>query len=234
MAGEAEPVSAFAEAVAKLRAMVPMVKDDWLALEEAARSRAFTIAGIAEADLIGEVLHSLDNAMSQGLSQDEWAASVTDHLTAAWGGSVESPAWRIETIFRTNVQNAYAQGRHAQMADPEVLDDRPFWMFSTVLDHGTTACCKNAHGAVLPADHPWWADHSPPMHFNCRSDLIALTEEEAVRYGYTPGRRPPANCEPARGFGAGSVLPSAASFLGRRPWAQGAFGALVRGKLGGG
>lgn len=226
--------SPFREAIDRLRALVPMTKDEWLALEETARARAFTVAGIAEADLVGEVLQSIDAAVSQGVAFDEWAASIGDRVTSAWAGTVENPSWRLETIFRTNTQHAYAAGRHEQMAHPDVVDDRPFWMFSCVLDHGTTPCCRNAHGTVLPADHPWWQTHTPPMHFNCRSDLIALTEEEAVRYGYTPGRRPPAGCDPAKGFGRGAPLPSAATFVARRPWGASDFADVVRAKLFGG
>jgi hypothetical protein len=67
--------------------------------------------------------------------------SVGDKLNAAWGS--EQP-WRVETIFRTNVQKAYSEGRRAQMEDPDTLEDRPFWELVTLLDGRTSPICKRA------------------------------------------------------------------------------------------
>ena len=72
------------------------------------------------------------------------------------------------------------------------------------------------------------------MHLNCRADLIALTQEEAVTYGHTPGRRPPGGCDAARGFRRGNALASLPALVGRRAWADSPFGDLVRDKLFGG
>lgn len=104
------------------------------------------------------------------------------------------------------MQMAYAHGREAQMRDPEVLRTRPFWMYSAILDMKTTDICNPpTHGTVLPAEHPWWQTHTPPLHHNCRSIKRSLTPAQAVARGVS--KKPPKEKEgPQEGFGGADPL----------------------------
>lgn len=170
----------FHEAVAAWRAKVPMTKAAWDALTQAERQRAFTVAGVAQVRLLSDVWNALDAAIERGETFEEFKAKIGDKLRKAWGG--EEPS-HLETVFRTNIQTAYSHGRYAQMTDPVTMARRPFWKYSAVQDGRTTEVCKPLGGTILPADSPFWNTHCPPLHFNCRSTIIALSKVAAERQG---------------------------------------------------
>lgn len=145
-----------------------------------ARHRAFWIAGVAELNVVQSVFDALGRAIENGEPLDDFKRRVRGRLTTAWGG--DNPH-RIETIFRNAVQSSYNAGRVRQMRDPVVLQHRPFWMYDAVLDARTSPICKPLDRTVLPADDPFWEDHTPPLHHRCRSSIRSLREEQARRHG---------------------------------------------------
>lgn len=186
-----------------MRAKVPMLDDAWNAIDEQAKSQAFTVSGVAQLDLVADVWRALDEALATGATLDDFQEAIEDELTSAWGESVANPGARIETIFRTNAQTAFNAGRVQLMSDPDVLADRPFWMFDAVMDSRTSDLCETCDETVRPADDPWWRQHTPPLHFNCRSSITSLTPEQAQKMGIdTHG--PPAM--PDQGFGRTPAL----------------------------
>ena len=200
MALPAAHPDAFAEAVAWFRKRIPMTDEEFGALEEQNYHRAFRVAGLAQLDMVTQVYEAVDRAIAQGESLDSFRAALTDKLTAAWGK--EMP-WRIETILRTNTQQAYSDGRYEQLEHPAVKKARPFRRFSAVMDSRTTEICAALDDTVLPADDPFWAKHNPPLHFNCRSHVVSLSESEAQDEGIDP--EPPPE-QPMDGFGVAPNL----------------------------
>lgn len=192
---------AFETAIAWFRKRVPLTKDEWEALSDQARQKAFTVANVSQADVIQDLLDSLVLAQEEGLSLAEWKAGITEKLTAAWQGSVQNPPHRLDTIFRTNVQTASSHGRIRQMSHPDVVRLRPYRLYDATRDKRTTDICRKRHKTLLPADDPWWSDNTPPMHFNCRSRIRALRVSQARRRG---GVRRPRN-EPPGGDGFGAA-----------------------------
>jgi hypothetical protein len=188
----------YPEALRWLRARAPMSKAEFDALTTEAREKAFTVAGVAQLDIVAQVWEAVERATAEGLSLAAFKKAVTASLEAAWGGTVAHPPWRIETIFRTNLQLAYSRGRYEQMTDPDVLEARPYWKFDAVLDGRQTHVCEVCADTVLPADHAWWKTHVPPLHFNCRSAISTLTEEDAAELGVTSK---PANVKAEGTFG---------------------------------
>lgn len=179
---------AFEEAVSWFRARVPLSDAAFYALTAEARRRAFTIAAVATLDLVAETQDSLDRALAEGLSFADWKSEIADRLVAAWAESPDGPAdpaWRLETIFRTNAQMAYSTGRFHQLDDPAVRRARPFRLYDAILDARTTEACRGFNGTTLPADDPWWDTHWPPVHFNCRSGVRSLRASQAEARGIT-------------------------------------------------
>lgn len=170
----------FREAMAAFGKRVPMPKAEFEALDQQAREYAFTVAGAAQADLVAEVYEAVGRAIENGTTLDDFKAEVGGKLSEAWGG--ERPA-RLETIFRTNVQTAYSEGRHAVFSAPAVKEARPYLRFDTIDDDRRDEDCADCDGVVLPQDDPWWAAHTPPLHFNCRCSFVALSPEEAGEEG---------------------------------------------------
>lgn len=181
----ADPVD-FDEAVSWFRKRVSIPKAIFSALRAESRRKAFTIANVAKLDLVHQAWKALDSAIAKGTTLEDFKKEVGPALRAAWAGSVDDPAWRLETIFRTNVQHAYSAGRYRQATTPEVIEDRPVWMFDAILDGRETEFCKACDGTKRPADDPWWNDHYPPAHYNCRSSVITLTEEQAGKLSKAP------------------------------------------------
>lgn len=185
-------------AISWFRARVPITPAGWNRLTIEAKRRAFTVARITSLDVILDVWRGVDQALAQGQSFEEFQRTVTARLEAAWGGTVSQPAHRIETIYRTNMQSAYAAGRHAQQTDPDVLAARPYWMYDSVLDSQTSPLCTALNGTILRHDDAFWATRYPPNHHRCRSGVRSLTAREVERRGGVSTAPPTA--PPAKGF----------------------------------
>jgi SPP1 gp7 family putative phage head morphogenesis protein len=168
-------------------------------LTAALADRAFYVSAVAQLDLVTQVWDAIGTALKDGEDLEDFKARVTESLTSAWEGTVENPAARIETIFRTNVQSAYTAGRYKQATDEDTIADRPYWMFDAIEDDRTSEICEKCDGTVRPADDAWWKSHLPPLHFNCRSHFITLTGEQADKHGVA--KKPP-TIEADDGFGA--------------------------------
>lgn len=169
---------------------------EWKSFQTSAEERGFQLAGVAQLDLIFDVWKALEKAINDGTTLEDFKAAVTERLTAAWG---EENPQRVETIFRTNVQKAYSAGRMQELNRPTTRAIRPFWKYSAVLDSRTSETCRPLNGTILANDHPFWATHTPPLHFRCRSAIISLTEEAAAEEGIAP--HPPSAAAPTKGFG---------------------------------
>lgn len=195
----ADPVD-FDEAIAWFKKRVAVSKSDYRRMSAAAKRKAFTVANLAQLDLVHHAWKAIDDAVKKGTSLDDFKKSIGDDLKKAWGSKVADPPWRLETIFRTNVQMAYGAGRFKQATHPDVLGDRPVWMFDAILDGRTSSICKACDGTKRPANDAWWQTHTPPLHHNCRSSFIALTVAQAGKVTTSPPDQ-----EPDGGFG---VTPS--------------------------
>lgn len=141
---------------------------------------ADTIATNAHAALVADAQRAIESAERNGGELDAARDDLIATLTRAW----DAEGYRIEAIVRTALQRAYAAARREALEQPEVLQTHPFWRFEAVLDAVTTEECRSLHGTIRPANDPWWDDdHTPPLHYNCRSGIQPLTEEEARRCG---------------------------------------------------
>lgn len=197
----------FDEAIAFFREKVPMTKAEFDALDEVAQKQAFTVAGVTELDMVADVWDAIDSAISTGTDLETFKAAIGDSIKAAWeADSKGNGAWRAETVFRTNVQGAYAAGRYAQQTDPDALADRPYWMFDLVEDGRECDICGPCDGVTLPADDPWWNEHRPLLHMNCRCDVQSLTDEQVNgKNGVGADEKGP-DVEAADGFGGPPIL----------------------------
>lgn len=185
----------FDEAVEYFAGLFPVTEEIREALSEYAGERAWTIAGVAQLDIVLTVHESLLRAIELGTPLDEWKKEIADTLTEAWG---KADSARLETIFRTNVQTAYNRGRWVQMTEPAMLQLRPFWMYDAILDSRTSEICRPRDRTVLPADDEWWQSNYPPLHHRCRSSVRTLRRKEAERIGVS---KPPKGESPGDGFG---------------------------------
>lgn len=169
----------FKEAIDAFRKKVIVTSGEWDKLDAKAKQKAFRVAGVAQLDLVSDVWTAIDRAIRDGTTLEDFKRAIGDRVRRAWGGSVDAPGHRLDTIFRTNVQSAYSAGRWAQLTDDDVMESHPVWTFDAVLDDATTDVCEDCDGTTLDAGASWWDSHNPPLHFSCRSGIIPMTVEDA-------------------------------------------------------
>lgn len=190
----------FNEAVDAFRRKDPITDDEIDTLTEVERERAFWVAGVAEADMVQQVYDAIDSAIENGTTLEDFKAACGQGLEDAWG---DEKAYRVDTIFRTNLGDAYSAGRYESMTAPEILEARPYWTYRVIEDQSTSDVCQELDDEhiVLPADDPFFARRHPPLHHSCRTEIAPLTPEEAEAEGLTDGA-PKMENEPDEGFGA--------------------------------
>lgn len=165
----------------------------------AEHDKAFTVAKMMNVDMLGQVRASLDAALASGQTFREWSDGIIPMLQSGgwWGrkqvldpltgqtivAQLGSP-WRLETIFRTNMQAAYAAGAWQEIeAQKEIA---PFLMYDAVDDFRTRPMHAAWDRRVLPVEHPWWSTHYPPNGYNCRCGVIQLSQDELDALGIKP------------------------------------------------
>lgn len=173
----------FQAAIEAIEKRAPVPRAEWDALTKLERENAFTVSRVTQADVLQDVLDAIKSAVRDGSTFEDFKDEVAVKLIESWGGEIPG---RLETVFRSNLATSYSEGRHAIISSPTVRQARPYWRFDATMDDRTDPdqCdCADADGTVLPADDPFWASHTPPLHHNCRCVLVPLSAEEAGEEG---------------------------------------------------
>lgn len=164
------------EAIQFWKDKVILPPDEFYALDYEKRVTAFTVSKLAAADELQDVYNALHTALKKGMTLYDFKKQLS-HIFEQKGWT----RWRIETIFRTNMQTAFQVGRYRQMA--ELKDLMPYWMYDAVNDSRTRPTHRALDGKVFPADHPFWKTWYPPNGFNCRCTVVPLSEYHLKRRG---------------------------------------------------
>ncbi|KPD10873.1 phage minor head protein [Phaeobacter sp. 11ANDIMAR09] len=158
----------------------------WDDLLHSAHDRAFMVAGATKADLLQDLASAVDKAISEGTGLEafkrDFRAIVEKHGWHGWTGegTPKGEAWRMRTIYRTNMRTSYMAGRLAQLRDGGF----PLWVYR----HGGSADPRPQHlawdGLILEADHPFWETHYPPNEWGCSCRVFgARSLNAALRRG---------------------------------------------------
>jgi len=190
--------------------------DSWRDVWQDANARAFTVARVTAMDVLVDLKAEVARAMSEGVSLDEFKKNLGERLAAkGWfapkseAAKVELPAgtirkrltpWRLELIWRTNIQTAYSAGRYKQQTDPDVAEARPFWQYKAILDRRTRPAHAAMHNRVYDHRHPIWNTWYPPNGFNCRCYVKTLSREQVEARGLIPEVEPPGAFQPDEGW----------------------------------
>ena len=152
---------------------------------------SFTVAKMMDVDLLKTVRDAVDEAITTGKDIRWFERNLIPKLQSAgwWGkqavvdpltgqivnAQLGSPA-RLRTIFRTNLQNAYAVGRWKTMQEQASV--APYAMYDAIDDHRVRPEHAALDELVLPLDDAFWKSHAPPNGWNCRCSLIQLDEHQ--------------------------------------------------------
>ncbi|MCR4442954.1 MAG: phage minor head protein [Peptococcaceae bacterium] len=169
----------FEEAIEFFKNKLPLTPQDYDRLSFEARTKAFTISGVAALDVLHDIYQELLKALETGATIEDFRKNANTILEKkGWRGLTP---YRTDNIFRTNIQTAYNVGRYRQMTDPNVLKMRPYWRYDAVDDQKTRPSHRALDNKVYPADHPFWDTWYPPNGFRCRCSVESLTESQVKR-----------------------------------------------------
>ena len=150
-------------------------------LSAEAKVKAFSISGIAKGDELTSVYNSLQRAINEGISFSKFKAECAEIFSSrGWTGKRD---WRVQNIFRTNIQTAYNSGRWKKQK--ELAESFPYLQYSAVNDRRTRPTHRAMDGRVYPIDHPVWDTWYPPNGYRCRCSTFSLTEGQVEREGLT-------------------------------------------------
>lgn len=168
-----------AEAIKYWTGKTAVSSKEFQSMNSQARTRAFAVSGLAQLDQVGTVQDAISSALANGENLSRFKGRISEILeTQGWIGK---RAWRVENIFRTNVQSAYMAGRFSQMK--RVAKRRPYWQLVAVKDRRTRQTHLAVDGLVYPHDHPFWQTWYPPNGFACRCVVITLSERQVQARG---------------------------------------------------
>lgn len=146
------------------------------ALGEGARHRAFYVSGLARHDLVMLVSDGMEEALKNGETLETFKERIAEAIkTQGWHD------YRVENIFRTNMQTAYAAGRYKKMQ--AVKKSRPYWQYMAIMDRRVRPSHAILNGMVYPADHEFWKTNYPPNGFRCRCGVRTLSARQVKRMG---------------------------------------------------
>ncbi len=190
----------YAEAVEYLKKRDVLTKVDYKKLTAQLKFRAFTASRISDGALLkrinGELIKSIESG--EGLKAF-LEMTKTDLLNKVGLGN--AGGWYWETVYRTNVQTAYNAGR---MMGYE--QDKPYALELVVIDDArTTEYCRQyaGKGFILPYSDPFWRTHIPPFHFNCRTTIRAIYDQDELPESWSSKTD---LARPAKGFGKNPVM----------------------------
>lgn len=164
---------------------------------------AFTVAKMMDTDLLATTKKLLDRMIAEGKTIDDFKGELIpmlqkrgwwgrqDVIDAATGQVVSAQlgsASRLETIFRTNMQSAYAAGHWESIeATKEAF---PYLMYDAVDDNRTRPEHESWDRLVLPVDDDFWKTHYPPNGYNCRCGVIQMDEDDLADEGLSVSEQP--------------------------------------------
>lgn len=148
------------------------------------KSKAFFATGLIDEDVKKNAKGILFRALNQGWSVKETQAALTEMFNPYLGDPTKIRSGkditphRLETIVRTNTNEAFNQGRKDSFK--ESVDDGFVigYLYSAVLDDRTTAICNFLDGKILDPKDSSTDRLIPPNNFNCRSVIVPVTRDE--------------------------------------------------------
>lgn len=180
--------------------------------------KSFWISDVSHNDILDGVKSTLINGLKTGASFKEMEESINDVYrpfigdpTAITKTGVTSP-FRTETIIRTNLNEAYNEGRKTMAADPALEGFIQGWEYSEILDSRTVPISKFMDGKKIKIDDPDLPRMSYPLHFSDRGVFVPVTIDDLPVKWMTQGQKGQAFKLMGKGFSGAapvSVAPKA-------------------------
>lgn len=154
----------------------------------------FTVAKITEIDVLQAVKDSLEKAIADGQTFEQWKAAirpelekrgwwkereVVDKSTGEIGVTDLSAPLRLVTIFDTNLRTARAAGQWERIQRTKRV--LPFLLYSLGPSIHHRPEHVSWHGILLPVDDPFWQSHFAPNGYGCKCNIRQVGRAEAAK-----------------------------------------------------
>lgn len=151
-----------------------MSKEAFDALCDELKARAFVVSGLEDLRMAKEIRDAIAE-LPRGAAWEDVKAQVAEKLEAG-GFSKAAADHRATLLLRHHGFAAYAQEQYRNLQ--EMKDVFPYWQYKTMGDEKVRSSHAALDGLILPADDPFWRDHYPPWEWNCRCQVVGVTEEQ--------------------------------------------------------
>lgn len=161
-----------------------LTREQFDLVSDAAKQQAFTVAGQDSIATLEDIRDVLAETVSEGAS----LAGFKERLSERIDVSAIGPA-HLETVYRTNVQAAYRDGRESLASHPIVDELFPYQEYFAIHDsrvrdeHLALETLGLDNTGIYRRDDPFWDRWTPPVHYNCRCAVSPLTVDAAARRG---------------------------------------------------
>lgn len=164
------------------------------------RAKSFDMAGIERNYILEKVKTILYNAIKTGATLRDTIEAIQRELAPYYErglvGDEALRGYRLETVIRTQLNEAFNEGRKSFFEAPELEGYVQAYQYSAILDDRVRPNHACMDGRIYPVTSPIWDTHTPPNGFNCRCILVPVTQDEE----WEESPPPPANCVPDAGF----------------------------------
>lgn len=162
------------EAARLIRSKPALAREEFDRLLPELRSLAFTITGVQSFDVMQRVQDALAE-LPEGGDWEDIRERISQELEGILG---KVPAEsRAELLLRTHGFQVAARAQHA-VAERH-RDAFPYQMYLATADARTRSSHMALDKKVLPADSPFWHNHTPPWEWGCRCQVVVIDDEEA-------------------------------------------------------
>lgn len=190
----------FEEAVEYMQGRLPLDAKEYYKLADKARFRAFTVSLLADGDLLKKAKDMLAKNLEEGGGLKDFLVKTDTDLLKGVGMAGTGGGWYWETVYRTGVQTAYNVGRAIgfESVPPVALE------LVGIGDARQTELCKSLTQPPVRRLYgdEFWKKFWPPLHFNCRTTVRAIYDEEELEEQPITGI--PADAEKHKSQGWGS------------------------------
>lgn len=198
------------EAAKELASKNVVTKNEYDALDDAARAKAFTVAGVDATETLAKIRDVMAEQIEKGVDVKEFQKAVRESVAE---GTFLSDG-HLENIFRTNVQGAFSDGQMKVLNHPFVKSGFPYATIDPIDDDRVeeTHLAMETRGIqgtnYYRTDDPVFRMFRPPWRWQCRCSWTAKSIRDAANAGI----------KEAQEWIETGVEPSQKAFVPMPPW----------------
>lgn len=173
------------EAVKHLSEKNVITREKFDALDAAAKTKSFTVANVDAEETLTKIRDVLAQNVKEGASYETFRTKVMEAVDQ--GTFMSEP--HMETVFRTNVQQAFSDGQMTVLNNPLVRGGFPYAAYDSIHDDRVREEHKDMDTLgiggtnVFRMDDPVFQTFRPPWSYNCRCSWTPMTVRQASEVG---------------------------------------------------